>query len=109
MIIEFIGLSSLPAQERRFADALESLVGPIQVQPGCLGCEVMKSWRTTTGLSMIARWETQRDLIQHLQSEIYKRLLLLMELSSLPPVLEFFNVVEIGGLDLVEAARMQPE
>jgi quinol monooxygenase YgiN len=107
MIIEFIGLSSLPAQESRFGDALESLVGPIQAQPGCLGCEVMTSWRSPTGLSLIARWETQNDLIQHLQSDIYKRLLLLMELSSVPPVLEFLNVVEIRGLELVEAARMR--
>jgi hypothetical protein len=32
-----------------------------------------------------------------------------MELSAAPPVLEFFNVLEIRGLDLVEAARSLPD
>jgi len=58
---------------------------------------------------MVARWETQKDLIRHLQSDIYKRLLLLVELSAAPPVVEFFDVLEIRGLDLVEAARTRPD
>jgi hypothetical protein len=51
---------------------------------------------------MEARWDSQADLIRHLQSDIYKRLLLLIELSPAPPAFEFFTVVEVRGLDLVE-------
>jgi len=58
---------------------------------------------------MLARWETHKDLVRHLQSDVYKKLLLLMELGTTPPVLEFFNVLEIRGLDLVEAARVLPD
>lgn len=57
------------------------------------------------GLQIEARWDNQEDLIRHLQSDIYKRLLLLIELSTAPPVLEFFTVVDFHGLDLVETAR----
>ena len=52
-----------------------------------------------------ARWENEEGLIQHLQSDTYKKLLLLMELSASPPSLEFLTVVESRGLDLVESAR----
>jgi len=64
---------------------------------------------TEKRMYLLARWETQRDLIRHLQSDTYKRLLLLMELSTAPPVVEFFNVLQIRGLDLVEAARTLPD
>ena len=105
MIIEFMSITVSPAEGRRFGDALESIVGSVLVQPGCLGCRILKSWPTEKVFHLLARWENEKDLIRHVQSDIYKRLLLLMELSAAPPVLEFFSVLEIRGLDLVEAAR----
>jgi quinol monooxygenase YgiN len=105
MIIELTSIAVSDRQAVQLGDALESLVGPIQVQPGCLECRLLKSLPTEKRIYVIARWETQRDLIRHLQSESYKRFLLLMELSAAPPVVEFFNVLEIRGLDLVEAVR----
>jgi hypothetical protein len=50
-------------------------------------------------------WETTGDLIHHLQTETYKQLLLLMELSPRAPIVEFYTVEEMRGLDLVESAR----
>jgi quinol monooxygenase YgiN len=105
MIIELMRISISQTQGDRLGEALESLVGPIQVQPGCLECRLLKSSPTEKRMYVLARWETQRDLIRHLQSDSYKKLLLLVELSAAPPVMEFFNVLEIRGLDLVEAVR----
>ena len=109
MIIELMSISAAYAREDQLGDALESLVGPIQVQPGCLECRVFTSRSMEKGFGMLARWETHKDLVRHLQSDVYKKLLLLMELGTTPPVLEFFNVLEIRGLDLVEAARVLPD
>jgi quinol monooxygenase YgiN len=109
MIIELMSISGACAREDQLGDALESFVVPIQVQPGCLECRVLRSRPMEQGFCMLARWETQKDLIRHLQSDIYKKLLLLMELSAAPPVLEFFNVLEMRGLDLVEDARTLPD
>ncbi len=89
--------------------ALASLVGPIQVQPGCLSCRLFETWPARDGLQMEARWDSEEDLVRHLRSDIYKKLLLLIELGSAPPVLEFLTVLEFRGLDLVEAARTSSE
>jgi hypothetical protein len=56
-------------------------------------------------LQIESRWDSEENLIRHLQSGTYKKLLLLMELSAVPPSLEFFTVLEFRGLDLVETAR----
>jgi quinol monooxygenase YgiN len=105
MIIELLSISISEARNDRLGDALESLVGPIQGEYGCLECKLLRPSSTDMRMYVLARWETKRDLIRHLRSESYKKFLLLMELSVAPPVVEFFDVREIRGLDLVEAAR----
>lgn len=105
MIIERISISAPRGKRNELAEALASLAGPVQVQPGCLSCSIFQSWLALDALQMEARWHNQTDLVRHLQSDLYKKLLLLMELSATPPSLEFMTVVEFRGLDLVEAVR----
>lgn len=102
MIIEILGISVAPGKGQEMGKALASLAGPIQVQPGCLSCRL---FHHAEGLQMEARWDNQENLVSHLKSDLYKRLLLLMELSSAPPLLEFLTVMELRGLDLVEEVR----
>ena len=107
MIIEQLSIYAPTGQRQEFGGALASLIGPMQVQPGCLKCRLFQNWHDTDELAMEANWATPEDLIRHLQSDMYKRLLLLMELSPVPPVLEFCTVQEVSGLDLVRKARSQ--
>jgi quinol monooxygenase YgiN len=105
MVIELMNISVSQKKRQELGKALASLIGPIQVEPGCVSCHLMQSLPAQDELQIEARWESQEYLIRHLQSDIYKRLLLLMELSAAPPVLEFLTVVELRGLELVESAR----
>ncbi len=108
MIIELMSISVSQKKKQELGKALGSLVGPIQVQPGCLSCRLFQALPQQDSLQIEARWESQECLIRHLQSDGYKRLLLLMELSTTTPVVEFLSVVEIRGLELVESARNLP-
>ena len=105
MIIEQMSIEMPHGKRQELGSALSSLVGPTLVQPGCLSCRLFQGWPNLEGLRMETRWASHEDLVFHLQSELYKRLLLLMELSPRPPVLEFYSVLEIRGLDLVEDSR----
>jgi quinol monooxygenase YgiN len=109
MIIELMHISVPQGKKQAFTKALASLVAPIQGQPGCLGCRLLQASPRQNGVHILARWESQEYLAHYLRSQDYKRLLLLIELSATPPVVEFFNVVEIRGLDLVEQARSPSE
>jgi quinol monooxygenase YgiN len=105
MIIELMSVSVSPKKKQKLGRALGSLVGPTQVQRGCLSCHLFESLPKQDSLQLEARWECQEDLIRHLQSEDYKRLLILMELSTTPPVVEFLYVAEVRGLELVGKVR----
>ena len=109
MIIEQLTICAPKGKRQEIGSALVSLLGPTQVRPGCLKCRLLQSWRNPDELVLEAKWETAEDLISHLQSDSYKRLLLLMELSAVPPVLEFCTVEETSGLELVQKARTHPE
>jgi len=105
MIIEQMSVSAPPGKRKQLGSALSSLIGPTQVQPGCLSCRLFQNWQNLDELLVEASWETQEDLIRHLQSDSYKQLLLMMEASRLPPVLRFCSVQDISGLELVRSAR----
>ena len=105
MIIERIKITALPAGSQQLGRTLASLTGPTGVLPGCLSCNILQSCQDNNELQLEMEWESQEDLIRHLQSDTYKQLLLLMELSPRPPVIQFYTVQEFHGLDLVETAR----
>jgi len=106
MIIEILGITAAQGKALELGKAFATLVGPIQVQPGCLSCRFFQSWPSQEVLQLEARWDNEENLVRHLKSDMYKRLLLLIELSATPPVLEFLTVTEFRGLDLVEEARL---
>jgi quinol monooxygenase YgiN len=109
MIIELMRISVPQRDKQEFTKALESLVSPLQLQPGCLSSQLSQAWPNQNGLYVEARWESEEYLAYYLRSQDYKRLLLLIELSAGPPVVEFFRVLEIRGLDLVEQVRSPSE
>jgi quinol monooxygenase YgiN len=95
MIIEQLTICAPKGKRQEVGRALVSLSAPTQVQRGCLKCRLLQSWKNPGELVLEAQWETAEDLTRHLQSDNYKRLLLLMELSPIPPVLEFWTVQEV--------------
>ena len=108
MMIEQMSIAVPQGKKQQLGSALASFVGPTQVQPGCLSCSLSQNWANPDELRFESRWSTEDDLIRHLQSDGYKQLLLLMELSSSPPQIEFFAVVKAQGLDLVHSVRSTP-
>ena len=105
MIIEQMSISAPPGKSEQLCSALAALTSPIEVLPGCLSCRVLQSCQDPSEIFIQVKWATTEELIHHLQSETYKRLLLLMELSPKPPLLQFYMVEEVRGLDLVKEAR----
>lgn len=105
MILEHVSMAAPSEKRQEFGSALASLVGPIQAEHGCLACRLVQTWDKPSEFSIEAQWVDVDSLIRHLQTDTYKRLLLLLELGSRPPVLAFFTVEDVRGLDLVAAAR----
>ena len=105
MIIESICIVVTQRDREQVRRALAAWAGPAEVEPGCISCRILQEGPDPHAFFYEARWKTQEDLLRHLRSEHYKRLLALLDLGSEPPVVEFHTVTETKGLDLIEQTR----
>lgn len=105
MIIQLLGFVSPPDKRKDLFKVLFSSLGPTRVQPGCVECRLYQDCPDRNTYYLESRWETSDDLVRHIRSDAYKRLLLLMELGPEPPSIEFFTVSEIKGLDFIKTVR----
>ncbi len=109
MVISFVDIKATSEKRADLRRALSSLSGPTEAEAGCLSCQLFEQVADPSVLRLESRWETQNDLLRHIRSDSYKRLLLLMELGTAPPAIEFYTVSEMRGLDLIKAARGRSE
>jgi quinol monooxygenase YgiN len=105
LIIESLRIVVHPAKVEEVRRALAAWIGPTQVESGCTNPRILQEAGQPHSFCYEAQWENEDDLMRHLRSEHYKRLLVLMDLGDEAPVVEFHTVNETKGLDLIQHAR----
>jgi quinol monooxygenase YgiN len=108
LIIESVGIAVTPVKGEQLRRALAAWAGPTAAESGCMSCRILQDSSDPFSFFYEAQWKSQDDLLRHLRSEHYKRLLVLMDLGSAPPLVEFHNVAGTQGLDLIERVRNAP-
>lgn len=108
MIIESVCIVVRSGKSGELRRALNAWAGPTEVEPGCMTCRILQDGSDPRLFCYEAHWRTQEDLLRHLRSEHYKRLLALMDLGQQPPRIEFHTVSGTEGLDLIQRARNCP-
>lgn len=105
MILTLVTMYPSPENEAKIIDVLDSMKGPVATNADCQGVLSLVDAGEVRSICYIERWRTRKALDRHLRSPLYCRVLEAMELSRMPPVVEFFDATTIGGLELVEKAR----
>jgi len=105
LIIEIVRIAAAPTIREQLRRDLSTWAGPTEVAPGCLNCRVLQEGGDRQAICYEAQWKSEDDLLRHLRSDHYKRLLNLMDLGSEPPLVEFHTVAETKGLDFIERTR----
>ncbi len=82
------------------------LLGPVRVEPGCRSCELYLDAGNGDELLYVEEWETTEQLERHMRSCRYERMLALMEASDRPPVLRYYSISDVKGLEYLEAIRL---
>ena len=105
MILSVIKIYPPPGRGHAIIDILDSLKGPAFALPDCLGCSVSVEVGEGEAISYTEKWCTREAFDRHLKSSLYNRVLEAMECSCRPPEVEFFEVTDIGNLEMVERVR----
>jgi quinol monooxygenase YgiN len=105
MVISTLRTVPPPRQHSDVLEILLSVLGPTEIESGCLSCGVYEEKGSDHAVVFAAYWETEEALHEHICSDFYPRLLVAGELSKRPPEVCFHHVSATQGLDLIEQLR----
>jgi quinol monooxygenase YgiN len=105
MMIESVCIAVQPEKRESLRRALAAWTGPTEAEPGCMSCRILQESGHPDHFRYEAQWNSEEDLVRHLRSEHYKRLLVLMDMGYEAPLIEFHTVAKTAGLELIERAR----
>ncbi len=106
MILSVVRIYPRPGIEQSILEVLESLKGPMSSLAGFLGCSVAVESGEYGTIFYLERWSSHEALDRHLRSPLYGRVLEAMECSCRSPEVAFYEVTGMGGLEMVEKARV---
>lgn len=108
MLLSLITIHPVPGDESKVLDVLDSVQGLIAANADCRDCLFTAVVGPGKSICYMERWRTREALDRHLRSPLYCRVLEAIELSRTPPTVEFYEIISLGGLDLIESVRLHP-
>jgi quinol monooxygenase YgiN len=106
MILATLRITVPPGRKEEMARAFWPLLGPTRVEPGCLACGLYEEAGNPDVLQYVEEWDTPQQLGRHMRSARYEVLLATMEASAGPPVLRYYLLSGVKGLEYLEAIRL---
>jgi quinol monooxygenase YgiN len=105
MIITILKLNLSPSSKKEAVEIFKSLRESLSSKQGCAGCNAYESVEAPNRLFYIEQWTTRNALYRHIQSDLYRRILNVMDLASETPEVSFHETVQIGGMELIQDLR----
>ena len=84
---------------------LRSTAEESRILPGCLSCRVYKDLQEDNVIMFEELWRSEEELEQHLRSDEYRKVLLIMEMALKHPEVRFNHVSSSSGIETIEKAR----
>jgi quinol monooxygenase YgiN len=106
MILATLKIAVAPDRRAGVVEVFSSLLGPVRVEPGCLFCELYQDASNDGDILYVEEWETSEQHERHMRSARYERLLAIMEASENPPVLRYYSISDVRGLEYLELIRL---
>lgn len=78
-------------------------------EPYCISSRLYRGVDEVRAIMLEELWESGRDIVQHLKSDTYRRILLVIEMAEEPPDIRFESITHAGGVEVIQQARNKPE
>ena len=98
-----IGLVTPLEKREEIVRALRCRWERIRAERGNLGCRLYQEVNNENALCFIERWRDPADLLRHVQSVVFREILMLVDLSTEPPEFEFQEINATAGLEYLAA------
>ena len=100
------GLRISPRKRDEALRILRSTSEGDRIPPGCLSCRIYEDLQEVNVIMFEELWRSKEELEQHLRSDDYRKILLLMEMALQHPEVRFNNLSSSSGMETIEKARI---
>ncbi len=104
MIIATIQIFADSGNINEIIEVLYSVKGPTEGKSGCISCFIHQEVNNKNLITYEERWENQDQLNNHICSDLYRKILAVIDMSSQPPAVKFSTVSSISGMELIKTA-----
>lgn len=105
MIHASLRMKFSPPRLPEASEILCAMVERSRVSPGCLGCDIYQNLLDPGALLFESWWENQGDLDRHLRSDLYRRVILVMEMAIEYPMIRFSEIIKTTGMETIKSSR----
>jgi len=77
------------------------LVDRVRATVGCACCTLLEDVQEADVLEFFVEWRSYEEFILHVQSDLFRQVMIGMELAAEPPVVEIRTVSGMRGMDLL--------
>lgn len=88
-------------------DILGSVKAQIQFEPSCISSRIYRGVDEVRAIMVEELWANDEDILRHLNSDAYRRVLLVIEMAEEPPEIRFDTIAKSSGVETIEKARQQ--
>ena len=106
MILVIMEMTTLPAKRKEFLQTVHALINAIRKEEGCIRCNACQDIEDENTFCIVEGWETQTELDNYLQSDLFEVLLgtknflsppCKINLNSVSSTNEIEAVIKAGG------------
>jgi quinol monooxygenase YgiN len=86
-------------------EILGNVSAQVQFEPNCISSRIYRGVDEVRAIMVEELWESYHDILEHLQSDDYRRVLMVVEMAEEPPDIRFDSISLSGGIEVIEKAR----
>lgn len=105
MYLATVKISPVSRKQQEILDILESVRGPTLAATGCLECSIYEENGEDHAIVYLEKWRFRAEMIDHIRSALYSRVLTALELSERQPEIGFYEIAGTEGMELIESVR----
>ena len=89
MIISTLNIKPISEKQQVVLRILHSLIGSTQAETGCICCRLYQHLENKKLITYVEEWQNESDMIRHIRSERYRKILAAMDFAGELPDLRF--------------------
>lgn len=105
MIMSFLKIKVPSEKQNDAIQTVRTVLGWTIAQPGCISMEFYQDTHDPLIMMLLEEWKDWKSIENHIQSDSYRSILELMELSTEQPEIKFYSVSDKTGMEVIERLR----